>query len=82
MSFLNNNGGLCRNVQHAIVYIKESVTYNFNVCAYNIKQNLFLSSIIIIISIFQKDNIFGTNASLTYGPQLQIFVLEHVTYLQ
>ena len=27
--------------------------------------------IIIIISLFQEDNIFGTNASLTYGPQLQ-----------
>ena len=24
--------------------------------------------IIIIISLFQEDNIFGTNASLTYGP--------------
>ena len=27
--------------------------------------------IIIIISLFQEDNIFCTNASLTYGPQLQ-----------
>ena len=27
--------------------------------------------IIIIISLFQEDNIFGTNASLTYGPRLQ-----------
>ena len=26
--------------------------------------------IIIIISLFQEDNIFGTNASLTYGPRL------------
>ena len=26
---------------------------------------------IIIISLFQEDNIFGTNASLTYGPRLQ-----------
>ena len=25
----------------------------------------------IIISLFQEDNIFGTNASLTYGPRLQ-----------
>ena len=30
-----------------------------------------LYSIIIIISLFQEDNIFGTNASLTYGPRLQ-----------
>ena len=27
--------------------------------------------IIIIISLFQANNIFGTSASLTYGPQLQ-----------
>ena len=27
--------------------------------------------IIIIISLYQKDNIFGTNVSLTYGPQLK-----------
>ena len=25
----------------------------------------------IIITLFQKDSIFGTNASLTYGPQIQ-----------
>ena len=28
--------------------------------------------IIIIITLFQEDNIFGTNVSLTYGPQLQM----------
>ena len=27
--------------------------------------------IIIIITLFQEDNIFGTNASLTYGPQIK-----------
>ena len=27
--------------------------------------------ITIIITLFQEDNIFGTNASLTYAPQLQ-----------
>ena len=31
----------------------------------------YLIIIIIIISLFQEDNIFGTNASLTYGPRLQ-----------
>ena len=30
-----------------------------------------LKIIIIIISLFQEDNIFGTNASLTYGPRLR-----------
>ena len=25
----------------------------------------------IIITLFQEDNIFGTNVSLTYGPQIQ-----------
>ena len=27
--------------------------------------------IIIIVSLFQEDNIFGMNASLTYGPRKQ-----------
>ena len=27
--------------------------------------------VIIIITLFQEDNIFGMYASLTYGPQLQ-----------
>ena len=27
--------------------------------------------VIIIITLFHEDNIFGTNASLTYGPQIQ-----------
>ena len=27
--------------------------------------------ILVIISLFQEDNIFGTNASLTYGHRLQ-----------
>ena len=30
-----------------------------------------LELIIIIITLFQEDNIFGTNASLIYGPQIQ-----------
>ena len=30
-----------------------------------------LPSTEIIITLFQEDNIFGTNASLTYGPQIQ-----------
>ena len=35
-------------------------------------KNLSLYVIIkIIISLFQEDNIFGMNASLTYGPRLQ-----------
>ena len=30
----------------------------------------FIIIIIIIITLFQEDNIFGTDVSLTYGPQL------------
>ena len=26
---------------------------------------------VVIITLFQEDNIFGTNASLSYGPQIQ-----------
>ena len=38
-----------------------------------IESAIFLrySRVIIIISLFQEDNIFGTHASLTYGPGLQ-----------
>ena len=35
------------------------------------KLNNTAGLIIIIISLFQEDNIFGTNASLKYGPRLQ-----------
>ena len=31
-----------------------------------------INIIIIIITLFQEDNIFGTNASLTYGPRIQM----------
>ena len=34
-------------------------------------QVLFISLHLLIITLFQEDNIFGTNASLTYGPQIQ-----------
>ena len=33
---------------------------------------------IIIIILFQEDNIFGTSASLTYGPQLQLQIASFV----
>ena len=29
-----------------------------------------------IITLFQEDNIFGTNASLTYGPQIQRYAFD------
>ena len=32
---------------------------------------IIIIAIIIIITLFQEDNIFGTNVSLTYGPQIQ-----------
>ena len=34
-------------------------------------RNRKISQQIKIISLFQEDNIIGTNASLTYGPRLQ-----------
>ena len=42
--------------------------------AYNIVIKWGIKTIIIIISLFQEDNIFGTNASLhvTYGPRLEM----------
>ena len=36
----------------------------------SVKVTLSLIIIIIIITLFQEDNIFGRVASLTYGPQL------------
>ena len=32
---------------------------------------IIIMIIIIITTLFQEDNIFGTNASLKYGPQMQ-----------
>ena len=37
----------------------------------NLKPDRDTIIIIITTILFQEDNIFGTNASLTYGPQLQ-----------
>ena len=34
-------------------------------------QALFISLHLLIITLFQEDNIFGTSASLTYDPQIQ-----------
>ena len=34
-------------------------------------QALFISLQLLIITLFQEDNISGTNASLTFGPQIQ-----------
>ena len=33
--------------------------------------DLLISLHLLIITLFQEDNIFGMNASLTYGPQIQ-----------
>ena len=38
--------------------------------------------VIIIISLFQEDNIFGTSVSLAYGPQLQIYIWENLLTLR
>ena len=43
----------------------------FYFLAFSERDNHIIIIKIIIISLFQKDNIFGTNASLTYGPRLQ-----------
>ena len=45
---------------------------DLNITARTVTQsdNRALGLIIIIITLFQEDNIFGRVASLTYGPQL------------
>ena len=46
---------------------------------------IIIIEIIIIISVFQEDNVFGTNTSLTYGPQLQrsyVWLKKSYNYLQ
>ena len=40
-------------------------------------QALFISLHLLIITLFQEDNIFSTNASLTYGPQIQRHICVH-----
>ena len=51
------------------------IGYNMNVMRQTaclvVNPKLLLIIIIRIIILFQVDNIFGTNASLTYGPQIQ-----------
>ena len=37
-------------------------------------ERYYIQISIIIITLFQEDNIFGMDASLTYGPQLQLHV--------
>ena len=42
-----------------------------------------LNLFIIIITLFQEDNIFGMNVSLTYGPYMPLIITErNDNYLQ
>ena len=59
--------GICLFIRQMILVIYDSVKVLKLIA--DIRCDLII--IIIIISLFQEDNIFGTNASLTYGPQLQ-----------
>ena len=43
----------------------------FNDCV-NLIETMYYKQDLIIITLFQEDNIFDRYASLTYGPQLQI----------
>ena len=40
-------------------------------------QALFISLHLLIITLFQEDNIFGTNASLTYGQMIHIHAFDN-----
>ena len=42
-------------------------------------DKMFVRVTIIIITLFQEDNISGTNASLTYGPQIQTYMCLIIT---
>ena len=44
--------------------------YSKNSAFFFDKNKKVIGIIIIIIFLFQEDNIFGTNVSLTYGPRL------------
>ena len=49
------------------------ITQSYEISALSIQSVVKLTLIIvIIITSFQEDNIFGTNASLIYGPQIQM----------
>ena len=50
-------------------------TYIYIVLNCSARQNIHVVIIMIIKTLFQEDNIFGTNASLTYGLQI------HKTYM-
>ena len=42
-----------------------------SVTAFRLSVRTIITIIIITITLFQEDNIFGSDASLTYGPQIQ-----------
>ena len=57
----------------AIFIVFRSITITLSVRCELARHSmcLWVGVIIIIVSLFQEDIIFGTNASLTYGPRLQ-----------
>ena len=63
----SNNQNLCLSV-HLKIRLFQIVCRLFSICILNSHD---FWHVIIIITLFQEDNIFGTNASLTYGPQIQ-----------
>ena len=48
--------------------LKNSSKSQGDISEQSVVRTEFVSAIIIIISLFQEDNMFGTNASLIYGP--------------
>ena len=64
--------GRCVIMIYRSIHVKANITF-LGICYYYYYYYYWFIMIIIIIS-FQEDNIFGTNASLTYGPQMQTYM--------
>ena len=60
---LETDYNFCNEVKEGVSAIRR-----FDWSRENIRHTGIIIIIIIIISLFQEDSIFGTNASLTYGP--------------
>ena len=60
-----------------LIKSKHSIETNFNIEIFEkgIPLSGRLVVVFIVITIFQEDNIFGMNASLTYGPHLSAILI-------
>ena len=65
------NDHVLLNISTVTVKWFRKFVFNFNLIGVYTLLNGIIIIIIITITLFKEDNIFDTNASLTYGPKIQ-----------